>query len=192
MRHAALIVLFGLLASSAASQSPETFFHDGARIFVGGNLNEALSVVEAGLEAAPGHPKLEALRQLIEEEKEQQSGSEGSQDQDEQNQEQQEDQSQESDSQQGNQDEQSQQESDQQQEQSSEEGTPPEPESNQPQQEQQPESEERQSSAAGQDSEELSRAQALRILQALQTEEEQLLREVQKVKGKPRRVEKDW
>ncbi len=38
----------------------------------------------------------------------------------------------------------------------------------------------------------LSRQQAERILQALENEEEQLLREVQKVKGRPRRVEKDW
>lgn len=41
-------------------------------------------------------------------------------------------------------------------------------------------------------SEQLSRQQAERILQALENEEEQLLREVQKVKGRPRRVEKDW
>ncbi len=192
MRYAALIVLFGLWAESAASQAPEEFFHDGARIFVDGNLSEALSVVEAGLEAAPGYPKLEALRQLIEEEKEQQSGSEGSQDQDEQNQEEQEDQSEDSDSQEGNQNDESQQEGDQQQERSGEEGTPPPPDSNQPEEEQQSDSQERQSSAAGENSEELSRAQALRILQALQNEEEQLLREVQKVKGKARRVEKDW
>lgn len=39
---------------------------------------------------------------------------------------------------------------------------------------------------------ELSREQAERILQALQTEEEQLLREVQKMDVRPRRVEKDW
>lgn len=38
----------------------------------------------------------------------------------------------------------------------------------------------------------LSREQAERILQALANEEEQLLREVQKVKGRPRRVAKDW
>ena len=38
----------------------------------------------------------------------------------------------------------------------------------------------------------LSRQQAERILQALENEEEQLLREVQKMKGRPRRVEKDW
>lgn len=40
--------------------------------------------------------------------------------------------------------------------------------------------------------EQLSQQQAQRILQALQVEEEKLLREVQKAKVRPRRVEKDW
>ena len=39
---------------------------------------------------------------------------------------------------------------------------------------------------------ELSQEQAERILQALQNEEEQLLRQVQRPKSRPRRVEKDW
>ncbi|MEX0822724.1 MAG: tetratricopeptide repeat protein [Rhodothermales bacterium] len=44
----------------------------------------------------------------------------------------------------------------------------------------------------GQADERLSEAQAERILQALQNEEEQLLREVQRLSGQPRTVEKDW
>lgn len=39
---------------------------------------------------------------------------------------------------------------------------------------------------------ELSQEEAERILQALENEEEQLLRQVQKMKARPRRVEKDW
>jgi len=38
----------------------------------------------------------------------------------------------------------------------------------------------------------LSPEEALRILQALENEEEQLLRQIQKMKTRPRRVEKDW
>ena len=34
--------------------------------------------------------------------------------------------------------------------------------------------------------------QAERILEALENEEEKLLREVQKIEGRPRRVTKDW
>ncbi|GMQ80755.1 MAG: hypothetical protein BMS9Abin05_0183 [Rhodothermia bacterium] len=39
---------------------------------------------------------------------------------------------------------------------------------------------------------ELSKEEAQRILQALENEEEQLLRQIQKMKTRPRRVEKDW
>lgn len=42
------------------------------------------------------------------------------------------------------------------------------------------------------DPRELSREQAERILQALQTDEKDLMRKVKKMKGRPRRVEKDW
>ncbi|MCY4158206.1 MAG: tetratricopeptide repeat protein [Bacteroidetes bacterium] len=38
----------------------------------------------------------------------------------------------------------------------------------------------------------LTREQAERILEALENEEEQLLREIQKVEGRPKRVAKDW
>jgi len=40
--------------------------------------------------------------------------------------------------------------------------------------------------------EQLSEEEAQRILQALENEEEQLLRQIQKMKARPRRVEKDW
>lgn len=40
--------------------------------------------------------------------------------------------------------------------------------------------------------EQLSEAEAQRILQALENEEQQLLRQVQKMNARPRRVEKDW
>ena len=43
-----------------------------------------------------------------------------------------------------------------------------------------------------QDPNQLSPEEALRILQALENEEEQLLRQIQKMKTRPRRVEKDW
>ena len=39
---------------------------------------------------------------------------------------------------------------------------------------------------------ELSRQEAERMLQALENDEQQLLRQVQKMKARPRRVEKDW
>lgn len=45
---------------------------------------------------------------------------------------------------------------------------------------------------ANEDREQMSRQEAERILQALQNEEEDLLREAQRLKSPPRRVEKDW
>jgi len=107
-------------------------------------------------------------RQLDEQQQQQQ--------QDDQNQDEN-DQEQEGDQNQENQDEnQEQQEQDQQ---NSED-------ENQQNQEQQQEQRERE------DPTQLSEEEAQRILQALENEEEQLLRQVQKMKTRPRRVEKDW
>lgn len=58
--------------------------------------------------------------------------------------------------------------------------------------EQQPQEEQQQEEQAPQNPQELTREQAERILEALKNEEEELLRQVQKVKGRPRRVAKDW
>ena len=56
----------------------------------------------------------------------------------------------------------------------------------------QPEQQEEQGEQAPLNPQELTREQAERILEALENEEEELLRNVQKVKGRPRRVAKDW
>lgn len=54
------------------------------------------------------------------------------------------------------------------------------------------EREQQQNEREREDPTKLSEEEAHRILQALQNEEEQLLRQVQKMKTRPRRVEKDW
>lgn len=103
-------------------------------------------------------------RQLDEQQQQQQQQDQENQDQENQDQQQQQDQENQD---QENQDQQQQDQQDQQQQ-------------DQPQQ-QEP-----------QDPEELSREEAERMLEALQNDEEQLLRQVQKMKARPRRVEKDW
>jgi len=70
-----------------------------------------------------------------------------------------------------------QQESDGDQEQNSSEQQQPQDESSEP---------------SDQSATPLTREQAERILEALENEEEELLREVQKIEGRPRRVTKDW
>jgi hypothetical protein len=179
------------VASAASGQSPERPFHDGARVYVDGKLSEASEIVAGGLAEFPTDPKLLALNALIEQEKErQQQSGEGNSEQQEQ------EQNQEQESQQnqsGNEEDPSQEESGEgEQKQEEEQQGQGEPEPQEPSDEQQPEDREQQSVEAGENQDQLSRAQAIRILQALQNEEEELLREVQKIKGRPRRVEKDW
>ena len=82
------------------------------------------------------------------------------------------------------------QDNEQQQEQgdqSNEQQQEQEDQSSEQQQEQEEQGEEQQPQEAP-----MSRAEAERILQALENEERQLLREVQKAEGRPRRVTRDW
>jgi hypothetical protein len=186
-----MLTWLGLLAGATHvyAQTAETAFHGGAQVYVDGRLQEAEEVVADGLASHPGDPKLLALKALIDEEKErrQQSGEGTSQEQ-----QQEENREQQPQPNQSGQEEQSeQQESGEGQQQDQQEGQS-EQQPEDPDEQRQAEEREQQSVEAGQDPDQLSRAQAVRILQALQNEEEQLLREVQKIKGRPRRVEKDW
>lgn len=113
------------------------------------------------------------------EEQQQQQQQQDQQEQNEDNQEQNENEQQNQDGEQ-NEEQQDEQQQDQQQQNSDEQ-------SQQEQDQQQQEQEQQQ-----EDPTQLSEEEAQRILQALENEEEQLLRQVQKMKTRPRRVEKDW
>ncbi len=191
MRYGICIALVLTMSAAVHGQSADVSFHDGARLFVDAEIVQAEQVVNAGLAIAPDDAKLLALKELIEEEKErEQSSSDGSQQQEQEENRRQEQHNNSSSGDQAEETENEQSETGEDQE--SEQQSPPQPDE-EPQDPEVGEPDERQRDAAGQEnSEQLSRAQALRILQALQNEEEQLLREVQKVKGRPRRVEKDW
>lgn len=117
----------------------------------------------------------EFVKRRLQEQQQQQD-----QQQDQQNQDNQE-QNQDQQDQDGEQDQenQDQQQQDQQNQNSEDQG-------NEQQQEQEQQQQERE------DPTQLSEEEAQRILQALENEEEQLLRQVQKMKTRPRRVEKDW
>lgn len=187
------LTVLGLLAgvTHLYAQTAETAFHGGAQVYVDGQLQEADEIVMDGLSSHPDDPKLLALKALIDEEKErrQQSGEGSSQEQ-----QQEENQEQQPQPNQSGQEEQSEQQKSgegEQQEQQEQQGQSEQQPQN-PDEQRQADEREQQSVEAGQDPDQLSRAQAIRILQALQNEEEQLLREVQKIKGRPRRVEKDW
>lgn len=108
-------------------------------------------------------------RQLEEQQQQQQDQENQDQESDEENQ----NQDQEQDSEQ-----EQQQDQDQEQQQNPEQEQDPNEQPNEPQEQPNPD--------------ELSEEEAERILQALENEEEQLLRQIQKMKTRPRRVEKDW
>ena len=189
MKNTKLVILVFLsvgLFSTSRAQSAMDFFHTGAQAYVGEELQEALNLVEAGLEIEPDNARLIALKEKIEEEQENQENQQGdNNEQSSENQQNQEENQQENREQQDTEEE-SEQQQDQQEEQQ-QDGDPQEDQQNQEQ-----EQEARPDQNQPPDPDQLSKEQAERILQALENEEEKLLREIQKIKGRPRRVEKDW
>jgi tetratricopeptide (TPR) repeat protein len=114
---------------------------------------------------------------------EQQNQNQEQQDQNQENQ----DQEQNQDQQQENQDQQ-----DQNQEQQQNQDQQNQQQQSQDQQQQEEEQQQQQQQPQETDPNKLSRGEAERILQALQNEEEELLREVMKPQSRPKKVEKDW
>lgn len=167
-------------AQTAEPQPAEAYFHGAGQAYIGDAFDEALATVTEGLEAYPSDAKLQALKEKLEEEREQQEqqsqsgeGEQGEQDQEQDQQgEEEPEEPQEEDPSESESDEQETGEAEQNQSGSGEENQQPQP--------------------APQDPTELSREQAERILQALSNEEEELLRQVQKLPARPYTVEKDW
>lgn len=169
------------IAFSGAAQMANTAadlvrasYNAGNAAATGKQLEQALAHYRRALLSDPSNANAKfnyefVKRQLEEQQKQDQQQDQQNQDQNKENEEQQDgDQKQEND----------QENQDQQQDQKDSE------EQNQEQQEQQQKDQ--------QDPTKMSEQEAERILDALQNEEEQLLRQVQKLKSRPRRVEKDW
>jgi tetratricopeptide (TPR) repeat protein len=120
----------------------------------------------------------EFVRRMLESQKQQsdsESNQQQQQDQNQEQQEQQQDQEQQQEEQEQEQEQQEQQQGDQQQE-----------------QEQQEQEQEQEQEEQPDPSEEMTQEQAEQILQALQNDEEELMRQVWRMRGKPRSVDKDW
>jgi len=177
----------GTAFSSAASMAlaPEDLvrasYNAGNAAFQAEQLEQSLEHYRRALLNDPSNAdakfNYEFVKRRLEQQQQQDQQQQDQQDQNQENQENQDQQDQE-----GEQDEQSQQDQDQQQQQNSDDPG----EQQDQQQEQEQEQQERE------DPTQLSEEEAQRILQALENEEEQLLRQVQKMKTRPRRVEKDW
>ncbi len=176
-----------VLAQDAAD-SAEGYFHMAAHHFIDNEIEPAKTAVNAGLQLQPNDPKLLALKAEIEKQEEQNAQNQNQESQNSESEGEEEEQEQDSDQQQEQDPDNEQEGSSQEQEDSQQEGQ----QGNQQESSESQEEESQPSEEEPADPTELSKEQAERILQALQNEEGKLLREVRKVKGRPRRVEKDW
>lgn len=200
--------------TEAERQAGEPYFHEAAQHYVARQKQQALQAVESGLRVAPNHPKLLALKNKLEnqpsanpDQSPGESDQKGRQQQDNAQSQPngQPQQGNDNASQTGN------QPSPGPDGESGQQGPPGQPESD-PGDAQNPDAQsgndgnrpspnpppgaQNANDGRGEPSERpgerLSREQAERILQALEGQEKQLLREVQEREARPRRVEKDW
>lgn len=171
MKKLIAIVFSFLIVTVATAQTADDYFHNGAQSFIGADLETAIDQVQQGLVQFPNDPKLNALMQKLQEEKERQ--------QQQQNQEQQQ-QEQQSEQQQQQQNEEQDQENQQQQEQESE---------GENQEEQEPQ----EMNPEDLQSQQISKEDAEKILQALAQKEKELLKEFKKKKSDgSAKHDKDW
>ncbi|MCS3684625.1 hypothetical protein GGP76_001976 [Salinibacter ruber] len=191
-------VVVGLLvggggAPALGQPSADALFHDAAQRYVAGDTEAARRAVERGLEIAPSDPRLQALRKKLEQREKQRGGGRPSQ-QGRQSQSQR-------DPSRGN--EGSQKQSDASEEESQSQSDDPSRSESSPPGTSDPSSagssgEKAQGRQGGdrpgarRSARRLSQAQAARLLQALENQEQRLLREVQGESEAPSRVEKDW
>lgn len=178
----------GVAFTSAAtmSQAPEDLvrasYNAGNAAFQTQQLEQSLEHYRRALLSDPSNADAKFNYEFVKRRLQEQQQQQQDQQQDQQNQDNQE-QSQDQQDQDGEQDQENQDQQQQDQQNQNSEG---EENQDQQQQEQQQQQQERE------DPTQLSEEEAQRILQALENEEEQLLRQVQKMKTRPRRVEKDW
>ncbi len=184
-----LLVLGGTPA--AAQSSADALFHEAAQRYVDGDVAAARQAVERGLDVAPSDPRLLALREKLQEQEKKREGGDRSSQGDSQN-----------DQEQGSAGGNTQEDPSAPSGQDSRSNLD---DSSDPQSSQAPddgasaraEEDERQApqrirNADDRPTNSLSRAQAARLLQALENQEMKLLREVQGQAPKTETVEKDW
>ncbi len=181
---------FGQALAEAGSEADlaRTAYNAGNNAYASNHMEDALDFYRQALLADPRNEdaryNYEYVKRRIEQQKQQQQQQGGRKDSEQDQQDQQQNQN-------GRNQDNSERSEDNQQNQN---GDPQEnqQESQESQPDQGDEQEQSGENPSPSDSDQLSRKQAERILQALENEEEQLLREVQKLKSRPRRVEKDW
>ena len=162
-----LASVFATHAQTNVVDIDSTYFHPAASMYVHGDMDGASNLVTTGLSFFPTDGKLLRLKELLDQQQEQDQENQdqqGDEDQQQQQDEQQQDQNQPDDHQ-----DQEQQENEDQQQQQNEE-TQPEP----------------------QRAEEMSQDEAEQLLDAMKQEEETKRMQLHPVMGRPVNVEKDW
>jgi len=160
-------ILLGTIAVATASADEvdvdATYFHPAASLYIHGDTTSASNLVATGLSFFPEDGKLLRLKELLEQQEQQQNQDDQQQNQDQQQDEQQQDQ-QEQENQDQQQDEQNQEQQEQQQEQL------PEPPS----------------------AEQMSEDEARQLLDAMRQEEQNKRLQLHPLMGTPVKVDKDW
>lgn len=183
MTRILLVVASIALLAQAPPPSAGDRYHEGAQAYVGGDNARALEAVNAGLALEPDDARLQALRDLIQQDQQEQDQQDGGQqDQDQQNSDpgESDEQSDESESGEGD----SQNDSEEQ----SEQDAQPDQTNTAPQEPSSGEGGETAPVEAG----EMTEAQAQRLLDAVGGEEQLLLRELRRAPTRQRRSDKDW
>jgi Mg-chelatase subunit ChlI len=166
MKKTVALIFSFLIATAAFGQSADEYFHSGAQSFIGADLQSAIKRVQDGLNKYPNDVKLNALMQKLQEEKERQQ-------EQQQNQEQQSEQEQQNEN-----NEQQEQEEQQSQENEGQNQNEQEPQEMNPEE---------------LDSQQISKEDAEKILQALAQKEKELLKEFKKKKTNgSAKHDKDW
>ncbi len=178
---------------AVGQSSADALFHDAAQRYVAGDTEAARRAVERGLEIAPSDPRLRALRKTLEQhEKRRGGGRPSSQGQQSQTQRDPSRGNEGSQEQSGASGEGSQSQSDAPSRSEASPSGTPDPSSTGPSGAKAQGRQGGDRPGARRSARRLSQAQAARLLQALENQEQKLLREVQGESEAPRRVEKDW
>lgn len=175
--RATILISMGLVLT-AVSDMPEvdnTYFHPAASLYIHGDTTAASNLVARGLAEYPDDGKLKRLKELLEQQDQQQQNEDQQQKQDQQQNEDEQDQDQQEqeDSQDPPQDDQQDQESQDNQDQDQADQ----------QNQQQPEP---------QRADQMSRDEAERLLDAMKQEEKNKRLDLHPVLGRPVKVDKDW
>lgn len=178
-----IIVAFQTRAEEVDIDS--TYFHPAASMYIHGDLSGASNLVVNGLSLYPENGKLLRLKELIDQQQENEQNQDQNQDQQDQNQDQQ-DQNQDQNQDQQDQQDQNQDQQDQQDQQNEEDRQDEE------QQEQDPQQQDPQQQQEPPRAEEMSEDEAKRLLDAMKQDEKNKRLNLHPVRGAPVKVDKDW